>query len=88
MAADLATRGIRINSVCPAWVRTAMFAAEEAKAPGTEALAGRICPNGRVAEADEVAHAVVFLLSPAASYVSGIGMVIDHGATLGGVRIG
>lgn len=88
MAADLASDGIRVNSVLPSWVRTPMFSAECAKAPGTEELAAKICPVGRVAEVDEVGNVVVFLLSPAASYVSGVGMVVDCGLSVGVARVG
>ena len=88
LAADLAPRGVRLNAVCPSWVRTPMYAAECAKRSGTEAVAASICPSGRIAEPDEVGNAAVFLLSPASSYVSGVSMVVDGGLSLGGVRVG
>lgn len=86
MAADLAPQGVRVNSVQPSWVRTPMFEAENVKAPGTEEVAKKLLPMGRVAEVDEVGAVVVFLLSPAASYVTGTGMLVDAGISLGMVR--
>lgn len=39
-------------------------------------------PLGRAAESEEVADVIVFLCSPAASYVNGVGLVVDSGMTL------
>lgn len=70
--------GIRVNAVCPGGTATPMVgaASEEARARVT-----RTIPLGRWAEPEEIAATIVFLLSDAASYVSGATLVVDGGAT-------
>lgn len=83
-AAEYGRRGIRINSVCPGIIRTAMMdralarrgEAESRRDPGEAALLGR------VGEAGEIAAAVLWLLSDAASYVTGHQMTVDGGLTV------
>ncbi|CAM5280903.1 3-oxoacyl-[acyl-carrier-protein] reductase [Streptomyces violaceorubidus] len=74
------TAHVRVNSVHPGITYTPMTAAV-----GIERGEGR-CPNtpmGRVGEAHEIAGAVVFLLSDAASYVTGAELAVDGGWTTG-----
>jgi len=88
---EFATRGIRINGVCPMYVRTPMQQREivwEAAALGTtpgEVFAGyeRAVPIGRVAEPEDVADTVAFLLSDDARYVTGTTLTVSGGAHLG-----
>ena len=72
-----ADRGIRINSVCPGYLRNAM---EEGggDAEGQARIIGRH-PMGRVGEPEEVAAAVVWLCSDAASFVTGHALPVDGG---------
>ena len=79
-AKDLGPYGITVNAVAPANVTT----------PRTNAIrtAERVAhiqkttPLGRLAEADEIAHAIVFLASLEASYITGITMDVNGGATM------
>jgi NAD(P)-dependent dehydrogenase (short-subunit alcohol dehydrogenase family) len=84
-AAELAPRGIRVNTVIPGATRTPIWtrgARAGATLDATEAhLAPRI-PLGRLAEAEEVANAVVFLASPLASGMTAAEIVVD-GGTIG-----
>ncbi|KAF2243992.1 NAD(P)-binding protein [Trematosphaeria pertusa] len=81
-AQDAVGKGIRVNAVCPAWVNTAIHEAERKKFPPVQDFVKAASPLGRPAEPEEVGEGVVYLCSPAASYVNGIGLIIDAGLTL------
>lgn len=80
MADRLADEGIRVNSVCPGYVRTPMLM------PGIEAhpeLGARMTGStmlGRLAAPEEIATAVRFLLSDDASFITAEELVVDGGA--------
>lgn len=78
-ALEYADRGIRVNAVCPGVVRTPFIDRFTGRDPDVEACYTDIIPLGRMAEPAEVAKAVVWLLSPASSYVTGHGLVLDGG---------
>jgi len=75
-----AQAGIRVNAVCPGVIETPMTAPLIAN-PEMRILIESMTPMGRMGRADEIAEAVVWLCSPAASFVTGHAMVIDGGAT-------
>jgi len=72
-ARELAPHGVRVNSVHPGIVDTPMLPADRMDALSVAA------PMGRVADADEVAELVMFLLSDASSYITGSAHTIDGG---------
>ena len=74
-ALDYARAGIRVNAVCPGFIDTPLV---EGIASGD---LGRILPVGRLGTPEEVAEAVVWLCSDAASYVTGHTMLVDGGMT-------
>jgi NAD(P)-dependent dehydrogenase (short-subunit alcohol dehydrogenase family) len=85
MALDHARQGIRINAVCPTDTDTPMMLEDFAER-GVDVEQGRResiaeIPMGRMAEANEVAEAVCFLASDAASFLTGVALPIDGGAT-------
>lgn len=79
-AAEYARTGIRVNAILPGVTDTPMLRASLDQNPGMEQMLAKILPKGRLGTADEVAAAAVWLCSPAATYVSGVSLVIDGGA--------
>ncbi|QOV95725.1 glucose 1-dehydrogenase [Novosphingobium sp. ES2-1] len=75
-----AKAGIRVNAVCPGVIETPMTAPLVQNAE-MKALIDGMTPVGRMGQASEIAEAVVWLCSPAASFVTGHAMVVDGGAT-------
>ena len=80
-ALEYAREGIRINAVCPGYIRTGMTAPFLASQPGLEERVSHIEPIGRIGRPDEIAEAVVWLCSDAASFVTGHIMPVDGGLT-------
>jgi NAD(P)-dependent dehydrogenase (short-subunit alcohol dehydrogenase family) len=80
LAAEWGGRGIRVNAVCPGWVKTEMDAVDQAAGTYTDAdITGRI-PMARFASPDDVAHAIAFLADPAESgFVNGHTLSVDGG---------
>jgi NAD(P)-dependent dehydrogenase (short-subunit alcohol dehydrogenase family) len=80
-ALELADKNIRVNAVCPGLVRTPLVGRGIARMPGREAMLLANEPVGRYAEPPEIAEAVLWLCSDAASFVTGHPMVVDGGWT-------
>ena len=78
-ALEYAKQGIRVNCVCPGTVRTPMLEAFTGDEATLQAM-GRAMPVGRLATSEEIAEAIVWLASPAASYVTGHALAVDGGA--------
>ncbi len=78
-ALDYATAGIRINAVCPGYIRTPMNERMWLINPEAENIAIARHPIGRVGTPEEVAEAVVWLCSDKASFITGHTLVIDGG---------
>ena len=82
-ALENATLGIRVNAVCPGVIHTKMMdrITKEDKEAEKQYIA--IEPIGRMGEPEEIAEAVVWLSSDAASFVTGHSMVVDGGFMAG-----
>jgi NAD(P)-dependent dehydrogenase (short-subunit alcohol dehydrogenase family) len=81
MALEYARRGIRINAVCPGVVETPMVETAFSSVPGLEERWREIEPVGRFAAPSEIAEAVTWLCSDAASFVTGVALPVDGGWT-------
>jgi NAD(P)-dependent dehydrogenase (short-subunit alcohol dehydrogenase family) len=81
-ALDYASRGIRINAVCPGIIDTPMVAGMlTSQAEAMKELMEDV-PIGRLGRAEEIADAVVWLCSPRASFVIGHALAVDGGYTV------
>jgi len=81
LAAELGPHRIRVNGVAPGIVRT-RFSEALWKDAGAEERAAARTPLGRIGEPRDIAEAVVFLASDAASHVTGQTIIIDGGASV------
>jgi NAD(P)-dependent dehydrogenase (short-subunit alcohol dehydrogenase family) len=72
--------GIRVNSVCPGAVETPLLAPLLELPEARERLVGRT-PLGRLAQPEDIASVVRFLLSDEAAYITGTSIVVDGGMT-------
>lgn len=80
LAAEWGGRGVRVNAVCPGWVKTEMDEADQAGGTYTDAdITGRV-PMGRFASPDDIAHAIAFLADEKESaFVNGHMLSVDGG---------
>ncbi|MGI8839982.1 MAG: SDR family NAD(P)-dependent oxidoreductase [Caulobacteraceae bacterium] len=85
LALEYADRGIRVNGVCPTFVKTAMSRGGFEHAP--DAALGAI-PVGRWGEIADVVQAALFLASDEAAFLTGVLLPVDGGETLEGARRG
>lgn len=78
---EFAARGIRVNAVCPGVIDTPMLADLKERSPEAMAEVLREQPIGRLGLTSEIAEAVLWLCSPAASFVVGAALPVDGGFT-------
>jgi meso-butanediol dehydrogenase/(S,S)-butanediol dehydrogenase/diacetyl reductase len=79
-ALDLGHEGIRVNAVCPGPTKTGMTQAMRDREESSETMRKRV-PMARWGESSELAAAVSFLLSPDASFITGVALPVDGGVT-------
>lgn len=78
-AMEGARRGVRVNAIVPGQVQTAGTEEFAQKAPEVAALTADAIPMGRGGRPEELAEAICFMLSDAASYISGTALPVDGG---------
>lgn len=80
-AVEYGRAGVRVNAICPAVIRTAMFERAVERGVASADQIAALHPAGRIGEPEEVAAAVLFLCSDAAPFVTGHAMTVDGGFT-------
>jgi len=78
-ALEYAKSGIRVNAVCPGVIKTPMVERITAQRAGRAERMAAVEPVGRMGKPEEIAEAVVWLCSEAASFVTGLPMPVDGG---------
>jgi NAD(P)-dependent dehydrogenase (short-subunit alcohol dehydrogenase family) len=80
-------QGVRSNVICPGTIRTPIWSTRVAKQPDIFDRLSRWYPVGRVGEPDDIAGAVVFLISEDAAFINGAVLTVDGGLTAGSYRM-
>ncbi len=80
LAVEWAQRGVRVNSVSPGYIETPLTARSRAMPERLDEWLRRT-PMGRIGQPEEIAGAVLFLASDAASYATGTDLIVDGGYT-------
>lgn len=83
VAIEWASRGVRVNALCPGWTATDLNRNLWEDEATSAAMMAHV-PMGRWGRAEEMVGAAVFLASDSASYVTGQTLVVDGGITAGG----
>ena len=81
LATELASRGVTVNAIAPGFIETDMT---QAVRNAAEAEIKKKIPLKRLGKPEDIAEAVLFLASDAASYITGQILTVDGGLTLGG----
>ncbi len=83
LASELGEHGIRVNSIAPGFIYSAMTDKALNADPQRKAKVFGRTPLGRMGQAEEVAFAAVFLCSDAASFITGVNLPVDGGNSIG-----
>jgi NAD(P)-dependent dehydrogenase (short-subunit alcohol dehydrogenase family) len=86
MSLDYARHNVRINALCPGWVDTPFNEPFIAQMGGRDAIETYVrtkIPMGRWASAQEIAEAILFLVSDRSSFMTGQALVVDGGESVG-----
>ena len=83
LAAEVSSRGVRVNAVAPGWIESPMLRKALAGDPArAEKIVSRT-PMQRFGEPDDIGWAAVYLCSPAARFITGAVLPVDGGASIG-----
>ncbi len=80
-ALEYATKGIRVNAICPGFVETPMVTTMVEEVPQMQSTVQRSAPMRRLGRPEEIADMVVFLADDTASFITGQAIALDGGAS-------
>ncbi|RMG77269.1 MAG: SDR family oxidoreductase, partial [Chloroflexi bacterium] len=80
-ALEYATKGIRVNAICPGFVETPMVTTMIEEVPQMQSTVQRSAPMRRLGRPEEIADMVVFLADDTASFITGQAIALDGGAS-------
>lgn len=83
LAAEASPHGIRVNSIAPGWIDSAMTRKALNSDPQRKAKVLGRTPMARLGQADDIGWAAVYLCSPSARFVTGVVLPVDGGALIG-----
>jgi NAD(P)-dependent dehydrogenase (short-subunit alcohol dehydrogenase family) len=83
MAVELAQYRIRVNCLAPGFIKTNMSTLALEKDPERKLKVLSRTPLGRLGKPEEVADAAYFLVSPSASFITGVVLPVDGGNSIG-----
>jgi NAD(P)-dependent dehydrogenase (short-subunit alcohol dehydrogenase family) len=83
LASELGPHNIRVNAIAPGWIETPMLSAALAGDPERQGKILARTPQQRFGTPNDIGWAAVYLNSPAASFVNGIVLPVDGGASIG-----
>lgn len=83
LATELASKGIRSNSISPGYIETAQTRVVREAAPETAWVMDAMPPMGRIGQPDDIVGAAIYLLSDASAYTTGTDVVITGGLHIG-----
>lgn len=81
LAGEWGGRGLRVNAVCPGWIKTEMDEKDMGSGAYTNADIVNRVPQARFAQPREIAAAIAFLCSDGASFINGVSLPVDGGWT-------
>ena len=83
LSAELSSKGLRVNAIAPGWIFSDMTQQALDRDPARKARVLSRIQMGRMGNPEDIGWAAVYLSSPASTYVTGVTLPVDGGASVG-----